>query len=80
MNMVSYDADKLPQDPTRKARFAALSARPDSEIDLTDIPEADSAFWASATRIERGEKPKKRQTTIRLDEDVIDEPLAFPFA
>jgi uncharacterized protein (DUF4415 family) len=72
MNMVSYDADKLPRDPTRKARFAALSAKPDSKIDLTDIPEADAAFWTSALRMGRGEKPKKRQTTIRLDEDVIE--------
>ncbi|MDR1709463.1 MAG: BrnA antitoxin family protein [Candidatus Accumulibacter sp.] len=72
MKTVSHDADKLPPDPTREARFAALSARPDSEIDLTDIPEADAAFWASAVRMGRGEKPKKRQTTIRLDEDVIE--------
>ncbi|MDR3323657.1 MAG: BrnA antitoxin family protein [Zoogloeaceae bacterium] len=71
MSTVHYEADKLPPDPTRKARLAAAFAKPESEIDFSDIPEADAAFWASAVRIGR-EKPRKRQTTIRLDEDVIE--------
>jgi uncharacterized protein (DUF4415 family) len=71
MSTVSYKSGKLPPDPTRKARLAAEFAKPESEIDFSDIPEADAAFWASAVKIGR-DKPRKRQTTIRLDEDVIE--------
>jgi uncharacterized protein (DUF4415 family) len=71
MSTVSHESGKLPPDPTRKTRLTAAFTRPESEIDFTDIPEADAAFWASAVRIGR-DKPRKRQTTIRLDEDVIE--------
>ncbi|MDR3298609.1 MAG: BrnA antitoxin family protein [Candidatus Accumulibacter sp.] len=61
----------LPPDPTRKARLAAEFARPESAIDFSDIPETDAAFLVSAVRA-ASVKPKKKQTTIKLDEDVID--------
>jgi hypothetical protein len=70
MSMVRHESGKLPPDPTRKARLAAVFARPESEIDFSDIPEADAAFWASAVRLGGSQKPRKRQTTIRLDEVV----------
>ncbi|MDR3054863.1 MAG: BrnA antitoxin family protein [Zoogloeaceae bacterium] len=50
--------------------MAAAFAQLESEIDFSDIPEADDEFWETAVRIGR-EKPRKLQTTIRLDEDVI---------
>jgi uncharacterized protein (DUF4415 family) len=71
MSTVSHESGKLPPDPARKTRLAATFARPESEIDLSDIPEADAEFWETTVRIGR-EKPRKRQTTIRLDEDVIE--------
>jgi uncharacterized protein (DUF4415 family) len=48
-------------------RVAALAARPDREIDLSDIPELDwqhpfpNPFY----------RPVKKQLTVRLDADVI---------
>jgi uncharacterized protein (DUF4415 family) len=71
MSKVSHESGKLPSDPARKMRLAAAFARPESEIDFSGIPEADDAFWKTAVRIGH-EKPRKRQTTIRLDEDVIE--------
>jgi uncharacterized protein (DUF4415 family) len=71
MSKVSHESGKSPPDPARRARLAAAFARPEDEIDFSDIPEADDAFWKTVVRIGR-EKPRKRQTTIRLDEDVIE--------
>jgi uncharacterized protein (DUF4415 family) len=71
MSKVNYESGKLPPDPARTARLTAAFARPESEIDFSDMPEAEDTFWGTAVRIGR-EKPRKRQTTIRLDEDVIE--------
>jgi uncharacterized protein (DUF4415 family) len=71
MSTVIRESGKLPPDPGRKKRLAAAFARPESEIDFTDIPEADAAFWTMAART-GNEKPRKKQMTIRLDEDVIE--------
>jgi uncharacterized protein (DUF4415 family) len=71
MSTVSHESGKLLPDATRKARLAAAFARPENEIDFSDIPEADVEFWETVVRI-GCEKPRKRQTTIRLDEDVIE--------
>jgi uncharacterized protein (DUF4415 family) len=41
------------------------------KIHSRDIPEADDIFWKTAVRMGT-ERPRKKQTTIRLDEDVIE--------
>jgi uncharacterized protein (DUF4415 family) len=51
-------------------RVATLGARPDSEIDLSDIPELDEKFWRNAVR-NPFYRPVKKQLTVRLDADVI---------
>ena len=52
----------------RDKRLAKLRKMPDSEIDFTDIPEADAEFWANAKLVKH---PKKIAISIRLDEDVL---------
>jgi uncharacterized protein (DUF4415 family) len=71
MSTVIRESGKLPPDPGRKKRLATAFARPESEIDFTDISEADAAFWSVAART-GNEKPRKKQTTIWLDEDMIE--------
>ena len=51
-------------------RVAALAARPDSEIDLSDIPELSEKFWRNAVP-NPWYRPVKKQLTVRLDADVI---------
>jgi uncharacterized protein (DUF4415 family) len=71
MSTVHHESGDLPPDPGRKERLSATFSRPESEIDFSDIPEADDIFWKTAVRM-GAEKPRKKQTTIRLDEDVIE--------
>ena len=54
----------------RKAALKALSERPDSEIDYSDIAPLDESFWKSAVRTPFY-KPTKKSTTVRLDSDVL---------
>lgn len=54
----------------RKRELAKLSALPDDEIDLSDMPELTDKFWRSAVR-GRFYRPIKKQITLRLDADVI---------
>jgi len=52
--------------------WTRVDAMADSEIDLTDIPEITPAQFAKAV-VRRGLKPvKKRQLTLRLDDDVVE--------
>jgi hypothetical protein len=37
-----------PMTPARKRRLAQLAARPDSEIDFSDIPRLKKSFWKNA--------------------------------
>jgi uncharacterized protein (DUF4415 family) len=48
----------------------ALAARPESEIDTSDIPELSKERWANAIR---GSfyRPVKEQLTTRVDSDVV---------
>ncbi|MEM6648364.1 MAG: BrnA antitoxin family protein [Bacteroidota bacterium] len=46
-----------------------LAALPDSEIDYSDIPELDDAFWTNARVVMPKEKTR---ITIRVDRDVVD--------
>ena len=50
---VSYEIDPAKPPPIRakeKAEIAALLARPDSEIDISDIPPLTKKFWKNAVR------------------------------
>ncbi len=55
--------------PARRRKLAELAARPDSEIDYSDIPALPDTFWQNAVR-NPFYRPLKRQLTIRLDADV----------
>ncbi len=54
----------------QKARLATLAALPDEEIDTSDIPVLDEADWRrlAGNPLYR---PVKKQTTVRLDADVL---------
>ncbi|MDR2837386.1 MAG: BrnA antitoxin family protein [Azonexus sp.] len=70
--IVSYTLETLPPLTEKdKAELAALFARPDSEIDYSDIPPLTEDFWQNAVR-GRFYKPVKRQITARVDADVLD--------
>ena len=70
--MVSYTPETLPPiTQARAARLKALPARPDSEIDFSDIPELTAEQWKKGIR-GRFYRPVKRQITARVDADVLD--------
>jgi uncharacterized protein (DUF4415 family) len=56
--------------PARKRKLAELAQRPDSEIDLSDIPPLDESFWKNAVQ-NPFYRPVKQQLTVRLDADVV---------
>ena len=69
--MVSKKLKDLP--PLTEAdreRLAVLAARPDSEIDLSDMPELTEEDWKTAVR-GRHYRPVKAQITAHLDKDVL---------
>ena len=71
MSTVRYKESELPQPSApERARLRALAHRPDSEIDLSDIPVLPDEVWA---RAERGRfyKPVKTHATVRIDADVM---------
>jgi len=39
-----------PITPARKRKLARLAARPDAEIDFSDIPPLKQSFWENAVR------------------------------
>jgi uncharacterized protein (DUF4415 family) len=59
-----------PMTPARKRKLAQLAARPDSEIDFSEIPPLKKSFWKNAVR-NPFYRPVKRQLTVRLDADVV---------
>jgi uncharacterized protein (DUF4415 family) len=63
-------ADLPPLSEKQKAELSALSARPDSKIDYSDIAPLGEAFWKNAMR-GRFYKPIKTSTTVRIDSDVL---------
>jgi uncharacterized protein (DUF4415 family) len=70
--IVSYTFETLPPlTLERKAQLEVLAARPDSEIDLSDVPEMTDEQWRNAER-GRFYRPIKRQITARVDADVLD--------
>jgi uncharacterized protein (DUF4415 family) len=69
---VSYTPESLPPlTKADRARLKALAARPDSEIDSSDIPEMTDEQWKHARR-GHFYRPRKRQITARVDADVLD--------
>jgi uncharacterized protein (DUF4415 family) len=71
--MVRYTLDTLPLlTDTQRANLKALSARPESEIDTSDIPVLTDAEWAK-TKCVRGHlyRPIKQIVTARLDGAVV---------
>ena len=69
---VSYTLDTLPPlTEAQKGHLKALAARPESEIDYSDIPALTEEQWKGARR---GVfyRPVKRQITARVDADVLD--------
>jgi len=54
----------------RKAELKALAEKPDSEIDYSDIPPLDEAFWARAVP-NPFFKPVKTHASVRIDSDVL---------
>lgn len=48
---------------------AELAALSDEEIDCTDIPELDDNFFRNARLVA---PVRKKQITMRLDEDILD--------
>ena len=56
----------------QKAELEALEKLSDDEIDLSDIPEMPQADWSTAKIAECHYKPDWQDTTLRLDQNVID--------
>ncbi len=54
----------------QKARLTALAARPEEEIDTSDIPVLDEAHWRRLAGNPLF-RPIKKQTTVRVDADVL---------
>ena len=70
--LVSYTLDTLPAlTEAREAHLKALAARPESEIDYSDIP---SLPKEQLRHVRRGAfyRPVKRQITARVDADVLE--------
>ena len=69
--LVRYNQDELPPlTATDKSRLKKLAARPQSEIDYSDIPPLTEEFWKNAVR-GRFYRPNKTSTTVRIDSDVL---------
>ena len=68
--LVSKTLADSPITPARLRKLAQLAARPDSEIDFSDIPPLKESFWKNAIR-NPYYRPVKQQLTVRLDADVV---------
>jgi uncharacterized protein (DUF4415 family) len=64
----AYQRSKIT--PEMRAQLEALRNRPDSEIDLSDIPEINPEQWKNAVRGALY-RPLKEQITVRVDADVL---------
>jgi len=53
-----------------RKELSALAAKPESEIDMSDIPATSAKDWRGAAR---GQfyRPVKQQLTVRIDADVL---------
>jgi uncharacterized protein (DUF4415 family) len=70
--MISYTPETLPRlTKADRTKLKAMAARPDSEIDTSDIPEMTEEQWKNARR-GHFYRPRKQQITARVDADVLD--------
>ena len=56
--------------PGRKRELAKLAAMPDSDIDLSELPELMEKFWQNAVP-NPFYRPVKKQITLRIDADIL---------
>ncbi len=56
--------------PGRSRELAKLAAMPDSEIDVSDLPELTGKFWRNAVA-NPFYRPVKKQITLRIDADIL---------
>ena len=68
--LVTKTLADCPPTPAQKRRLAKLAARPDSEIDFSDIPELTESFFKNAIRNPFYRSVTEEQT-VRLDADVF---------
>ncbi len=55
----------------REAELNALAAKPDADIDYSDIPATDDTQWSDTTR-GKFYRPLKTQASVRIDADVME--------
>ena len=71
MSTIRYkQGESPPLTEKRKAELRALAEKPDSDIDYSDIPPLDEAFWARAVP-NPFFKTVKTQVSVRIDSDVL---------
>ena len=61
--------NKVPESVRKE--LSALAAKPESEIDYSDIPATTKDAWRGASR-GRFYRPLKQQLTVRIDADVLE--------
>jgi len=61
--------NKVPE--SIRKEHAALAAKPESEIDFTDLPATSEQDWQGAVR-GKFYRPIKQQLTVRIDADVLE--------
>jgi uncharacterized protein (DUF4415 family) len=54
-----------------RKELAALAAKPENEIDFSDLPETKRKDWQGAAR-GKFYRPIKQQLTVRVDADVLE--------
>ena len=69
MATVKYTSDPKNPPKANKAELAHLDTITDDEIDYSDIPELDAAFWASA---EIKKPNQKTPISMRVDEETLE--------
>lgn len=71
-HMIDLDAPP-PLTEVQRAALERLAAKPDAEIDTSEIPPLNEKFWANATRFRDRAlyRPVKQSTTVRVDADVL---------
>lgn len=63
---------RKPLTPEQIEELKALADLPDSEIDFSDIPPLTDTFFENAVQGMMYRRLHKKQTTLRLDADILD--------
>ena len=61
--------NKVPE--SIRKELAALAAKPENEIDFSDLPATSEQDWRGAVR-GKFYRPIKQQLTVRIDADVVE--------